>query len=309
MADRLPPHSARAPSSSVQPSAPVAFLSYAHEESTIAKAFRDALGACGLRIIIDVEHAVPGEDIVEFARRSIRAADVTICLVSTASLSSTWVVFEAVSTLQREHIDPEARLIACATDRTFFDHECRLRITKSVGDRLTQIDTLLLEYLKQQLDFADLASERSRLISMRASLGEVLAHCRNSLTLELREDNLVECATKVADHIRRLRGLQPSRGDPRDIRARAEELRRHLWEGRTEDALDRMLDFVREFSDRAKHVRDVTSLSNTLRRIDRAEKEGRVAFAAAEEQRQPTIYKLLELIDEIEVYPQLPVAS
>ena len=98
------------------------------------------------------------------------------------------------------------------------------------------------------------------------------------------------------------------RSDPRDIRVRVDELRQHIWDGRTDDALDRLLDFVREFSDVSKHVRDATFLANTLRRIEKAEKAG-LTFDAAEQQRQPTIYKLLELIDEIEVNPQLPMAS
>jgi len=97
--------------------------------------------------------------------------------------------------------------------------------------------------------------------------------------------------------------------DPRDIRARAEELRRFLWDGRTDDALDRMLDFVVEFSDLPKKLRDATLISNSLRRIEQAEADRRVTFTAAEKQRQPLIYKLLELIDEIEIDPRLPMAS
>ena len=146
-------------------------------------------------------------------------------------------------------------------------------------------------------------------MSMRASLGQLLTRLRQNLTLTLEPGTLQQAAARVADYIRELRGQPPSRTDPRDIRARAEELRRHLADGRTDDALERMLDYVREFSDTPKHVRDATFLSNTLRRIDRAEKEDGLNFGAAEKQRQPTIYKLLELIDEIELYPQLPVAS
>jgi hypothetical protein len=58
-----------------------------------------------------------------------------------------------------------------------------------------------------------------------------------------------------------------------------------------------------------KDVRDATLVANTLRRIERLEKEGNLPFSEAEEQRQPTIYRFLELIDEIEIRPHLPLAS
>ena len=309
MVDRISQQRARASAVAGSPTVPVVFLSYTHAESAIALSFREALASSGLHIIIDVEHLKPGEDIAEFARRSVRAADATVCLVSAEGLSSAWVVFEAVTTLHKEHANPAARLIACATDAAFFDPTFRLQVTKSIDGQLAKINELLVKYLAEELDMTDLSMERSRLMGMRANLGDVLARLRNSLTLPLEPDTLKGVATRVADYVRDLCGQLPSRTDPRDIRARAEELRRHLWEGRTDDALDRMLDFVREFSDVPKHVRDATFLSNTLRRIERMEKDGALLFSAAEEQRQPTIYKLLELIDEIEVYPQLPVAS
>ena len=285
--------------------APKVFLSYAHVEMEIALAFREALSSCGIDILMDVDHLKPGDDITQFARQSVKVADATLCIVSAASLSSAWVVFEAVTTLHKEASNPESRLIACATDESFFDPEIRIQVTREIDKKVTGINQLIPEYLAKELDFADLSLERSRLLSMRNTLGDVLVRLRNSLTLPLKTETLADTAARVADHIRGLRGQPPSRTDPRDIRARAEELRRYLWDDRTDDALDRLLDFVREFSDEPKFVRDAISLANTLRRIDRAEKEKGLAFEAAEGQRQPTIYKLLVLIDEIEVHPQL----
>ena len=307
--DRVYPQHGGSPAPTRPAPAPVAFLSYAHTESQIALRFREALASHGLTILIDIEHLKLGEDISDFARRAVRAADATICVVSAASLSSAWVVFEAVTTLHKEYANPNALLIACATDDAFFAPDFRLAVTRSIDERLATINQLLAQYLKEQLDMNDLSMERSRLLTMRATLGDILARLRNSLTLKLTAETLIATAMRIADHIRELRGQPPSRSDPRDIRARAEELRRHMWDGRTDDALDRMLDFVREFSDLPKHVRDATFLANTLRRIEKAEKEAGLAFSAAEEQRQPTIYKLLELIDEIELHPSLPLAS
>ena len=290
-------------------SIPKVFLWYAHAEHEIAELFREALGSRGLAVVMDSDHLKPSENITDFIRGSIRTSEATVCIVSTASLTSAWVVFEAVSTLHKEHTNPATRLIACATDSAFFDPGFRLDVTRSLDEQLETLNGLVMESLAKQLDLTDLVAERSRLLTMRNTLGDVLARLKSNLTLTLTRENVLTCATRVADYVRELHGQQPERMDVRDIRRRAEELRQHLWDGRTEDALQRMLDFVREFSNLPKHVRDATSIANTLRRVERAEKDDDLPFGEAEKQRQPAIYRLLELIDEIEIAPQLPVAS
>jgi hypothetical protein len=260
-------------------------------------------------VLVDFVDLKPGASITDFIRSSVSAADAVICIVSAQSLSSAWVVFEAVSALHNEHANRKDQLIACAADQTWLLPECRLDLTTRIDDRIGELDGLLTEYLSKRLNFNDLSAERSRLIDMRDGLGDLLSRLRESYTIPLTADDVVESATQIADYLRELRGQAPSRTDPRNIRARAGELRSQLWNGRTDEALDRLLDLVTDFSDTPKHIRDATLIANTLRRIERAESEGRLPFAEAEAQRQPTIYKFLELIDEIELRPQLPLAS
>jgi len=300
------------PASPALSTSPIAFLSYSHTEKAIARAFRDALASRGLQVLFDDDHLKPGEDISDFARRSVRAADATVCVISKTSLLSAWVVFEAVSTLHREQADSKTRLIACATDHSYFAPGFHLEATRSIEERLSEIDRLVPEYLARKMDFQDLSVQRSRLMKMRDSLGDVLLKLRESLTLDLELANVVEIATRVADHIRNLRGQAPSRVDPRDVRERAEQLRELLLSARTDDALRQTFDFATDFSDGAKRVkyrRDVTFIGNTLRRIDMLAEKTSLSLGDAEAQRQPAIYKLLELIDDIELHPDLPVAS
>src|SRR5436190_4127175 len=146
--------------SSVRPAgAPRVFLSYAHAESELALAFREALSSCGLDILIDVDHLKPGDDITQFARQSVRTADATVCIVSAASLASAWVVFEAVTTLHKEDANPDAKLIACATDESFFDPEIRIKVTKLLDTKVASINQLLAEYVAKELDLNDLSIE------------------------------------------------------------------------------------------------------------------------------------------------------
>jgi hypothetical protein len=305
MTDRVPGQAAWPVRAS---GAPVAFLSYAHAESELALAFRDALRGCGLSIIIDVDHLTPQEDIAAFARRAVRAADATVCLVSTASLSSAWVVLEAITTLHKEEAVAAARFIACASDDTFMDPDLRMRLTRTIDEHLERNQARFLEHFKAKLDIRDLSLEHDRLTSMRANLGEIIARLRNSLTLTINRETMASLAARVADHIRATQGLKPSRQDPRDICARAAEVRRYVCDGQTDDAIDRMLDFVREFSDDPSHLRVAISLSYLLRKIGRVEEEKKLTLGAAE-QEQDVIIKLLALIDTIELEPRLPMAS
>lgn len=309
MADSHPQQRALSVVSTRTLAEPVVFLSYSHAEAPIALEFAQALASRGLRLLVDTTQLKPGEDIYEFARRSVREADATVCIVSRTSLSSSWVVLEALTAIQKELSTPQSRLIACATDQTFFNLDLRLELTKSIDERLLEIKKLLAQYLDDDLDMTDLSAERSRLIKMRASLGDILARLRDSLTLLVTEANLLESATRVADHIRELRGQPPSRNDPRDIRARAEELRDLVSNAQTDEALDRLLDFIREFSDLPKTLREATLVANTLRRVEKAVRDTGLSYAQAEMQRQPMILKMLELIDEVEINPQLPLAS
>ena len=85
----------------------------------MALALRGALSACGLEVIIDTKNLAPGEDLVNFARSSVRRADATICVISTTSLSSAWVTRCVTATmgLGRRHCRRLFRLYIDAHER------------------------------------------------------------------------------------------------------------------------------------------------------------------------------------------------
>jgi TIR domain len=299
------------------PAAPTVFLSYAHAEQGVANELCRALGSNGLFVLIDTEMLRPGEDIAGFGRRMVKRADATVCLVSSVSLESMWVVFEASTALEHEYDNPSARLIACSTDRCFLEDTFHLTIASKLDERIASLKAILREHFEKGLGVEDLGQKHDRLINMRESLGAILARLRNSLTLELDRDDrngIVQAAIRIADHVRALKGQQPSRSDPRDIRARAQTLRDSLVDylvlDDTDTSLGQVLQFAQEYSlsDRTR-VRNGISYVNTLRRIERLEREGKLSIGEAEELRQRMLVKLLELIDEIEANPQLPLAS
>jgi hypothetical protein len=292
--------------------APTVFLSYARAEGDVAAELHRALASSGLFVLIDTETLRPAEDIADFGRRMIRQADATVCLVSTVSLQSAWVVFEASTALENERYNPTARLIACSTDRCFLEDTFHLALARTVDERIAALTITLRKQLDQRLGIDELSREHDRLLRMRESLGAILARLRNSLTLHFDRgdrDAITDAARRIADHVRDLKGQAPSRSDPRDIRARAQALRDSLADylvvEDTDTALGQVLQFAQEFSTDERRALAI-SYVNTLRRIERLERERKISFNEAEARREPTIVNVVKLIDAIEAHPQLP---
>jgi hypothetical protein len=61
--------------------------------------------------------------------------------------------------------------------------------TKEIDERIREIDGLLPRYAEEKLDPVELNSEKSRLFKLRNSLGEILFHLKEHLTLDLRGES------------------------------------------------------------------------------------------------------------------------
>ena len=200
---QLEEESASAPTVAVGPSGSACdvFISYSHTESAVATRLRDFFRSQGLRVIIDADDLAPGGSIVDFIRRSVKAATATVVIVSAASLMSAWVMLEVVTSMTAEDLDVGTRLIACSTDQRFFEPEFRLQVTKEIDARLAVLDGLLREYGAKHLDITDIATEQVRLSRMRADLGGVLDRLRTTLTLRIDGDAFEGSASKIAKHL------------------------------------------------------------------------------------------------------------
>jgi hypothetical protein len=64
-----------------------------------------------------------------------------------------------------------------------------LECTRQIDERLRRIEELLAEYVASTIDPADLNEERSRLYHLRNSLGTILARFKDSLSLDMREED------------------------------------------------------------------------------------------------------------------------
>ena len=180
----------------------VVFLSYNHSDSEIAKKLKVALEQSGIGVQIDSENMQAGEKISHFIHRSIHDSNITLSLISNRSLLSAWVAMETTLTFYHEKSLRKKRFIACYIDDDFFQTDFRLRATKQIDAKISEIDKQLPKYSEAKIDTIDLNDEKTRLHRQRSNLGDFLARLKKSLTLDIRDENFEESVTKIITTIK-----------------------------------------------------------------------------------------------------------
>ena len=301
MAEPLAFQLARPTAATQQSAGPSVFLSYAHADAPLAFSLRDALKRHRIEVIVDATHIPVAGSIAKFARDSVRDSNATVCIISTNSLISTWVFFEAIATLQKEYLG-SGRLICCAIDQRYLDPVFRFEVIAQLKLAVGQYDRLLQDCIADRLEACEVSAERSRLIRLINGLGGLLQRLRETYTLPLTVDSLEETAAKVADHILGIKR------DARGIRARAAELRSLFGDDQLAEAAIRTLDYAKDFSNRGEHHSRAVALKRTLRLIGERQAAG-LAADDAEKEREAAIVQFMGLIDEIEETARFSFAS
>lgn len=180
------------------------FICCGHADTAAAVQLSEVLQSRNIGVVADATHRAASESITDFVRRSIAETTATVLIVSTASLSSEWAIFEVISAIGRQELDVSRRLIACSTDDGFTRPEFRLDITETIDDRLSELDKLIADYLLRRLDLTDLSAERTRLLKMKGNLGDVLDRLKATPTLSLEPGSFDSTTARVVDHILQL---------------------------------------------------------------------------------------------------------
>ncbi len=181
---------------------PRAFISYNHDDTAAAQRVKKLLEKNGVEVIIDADSMLAGEHIGEFIRRSILDSDVVVSIISSRSLNSAWVASETIGSINRNKWGEEVTLIACYLDDEWFQPEFRLKCTDKIDERLKRIEQLIPEYATKKLDSSDLNDEKTRLYDLRNNLGTILAAFKDSLCLDMRDDQFEESGRRLVSAIR-----------------------------------------------------------------------------------------------------------
>jgi predicted ribosome quality control (RQC) complex YloA/Tae2 family protein len=118
----------------------------------------------------------------------VRNTHFTISLVSTKSLQSTWIAVETISTFIHEDISLKKKFIACYIDEDFFQPEFTLKIIDEVDKQIKNNNDLISKYHEKILDTRDINNQNTRLYLLRNNLDEIVRRLRESLCLDIREN-------------------------------------------------------------------------------------------------------------------------
>ncbi|WP_162458989.1 TIR domain-containing protein [Desulfosarcina ovata] len=188
---------------------PTVFISYNHGDSDVAQKLKKTLEQNGIAVRIDSEAMKAGEDIKSFIERSIEETTITLSIVSNNSLLSAWVAMETINTFYLEKFKRDKKLTACYLDDDFFKPRFRLEATQKIDAKIQEIDELIPEYIENKLDTIDLNNEKSRLHQLRNNLGEILLRLKETLTLDIRNDQYDKSLSRIIETI-----TSPSRVSP-----------------------------------------------------------------------------------------------
>ena len=281
------------------------FISYNHADADTAQSIKRVLQERGIDVHIDAAEMQPGEDIRAFITRSIRATSCTFCLISQRSLLSGWVGLESMLALTARELWSDRLFVAGYLDTDFFDLGFRLDATRRIDERIAEIDQLMLEYLARQLDTIDLNAERTRALDLRAqprpdSRGAARQPLpRSAPGRARRQHRPVQRRLVAARNARRGSRARPVMIESNNVLRRSDHIRELIANNELTEAVKKLMDFVRDFSENRRDLDQVTFISADLRELKSAARRERITFAAERKFRNSIIFKSLELMNTV----------
>jgi hypothetical protein len=98
-------------------------------------------------------------------------------------------------------------------------------------------------------------------------------------------------------------------GAANDLAARAGEVQELVGDDRIVDAIKRLMDLLRDFSDNRELVQEVIVLSAKYKRLEKAERQRTLTYDELERQRTPMLFQVLQIVDQVSEQPRVPAAS
>ena len=177
------------------------FISYNHKDQEISFKLKNALKSNGIDVIIDADSMQAGDAIKEFIEESIANSNITLSVISNASLLSGWVGMETINTFFAVKINKDRKFIACFLDDDFFNKEFTLKAVDKIDQDISEIENLMSEYSEKKLDTGDLNAEKTRLYDLRNNLDKIIGKLRGSLCIDIRGEQFEQNLPKILEAI------------------------------------------------------------------------------------------------------------
>jgi len=173
------------------------FISYNHHDAEVANQLKEKLVQSGLKVIIDSESMLAGQDIKEFIQQSVAATDATVSVVSKNSLLSSWVGMETVNTFYHQQTMEGKKFIACFVENGFLSHSFTEEALQTISSQLKEIEAARTQRMTEGHDTRDLNNEYTRLKELSNNFDGIIAHLRESLCIDIAGRNLTDNYEKI----------------------------------------------------------------------------------------------------------------
>ena len=138
------------------------FISYYHKDKDTANKIEHELKKEGFKVIIDDIDMKTGDNIEAFIKKCIRESEVTLLIVSSNSLSSTWVALEIIYS-QYESDIRDRHFMPCIIDYSIFDPEFPDKTLDKLKKEIKFIDERINKRTINRDGIEDIQNERTRL--------------------------------------------------------------------------------------------------------------------------------------------------
>ncbi|WP_149304897.1 toll/interleukin-1 receptor domain-containing protein [Pareuzebyella sediminis] len=180
---------------------PKVFISYNHRDVDIAMMIKNALDKAKIPVIIDRVDMKPGQAITNFIENSLKEASVVISIVSNNSLASAWVARESNDTFLLQTYENK-RFFACYLDEDFFQEDYTLKTVAKIDKRIKKLQKIIRQHDTAGIDSRDLNEQKTRLMTLRNSLDNIIGRLRNSLCLDVRKRDFDASMKKIITEIK-----------------------------------------------------------------------------------------------------------
>ena len=176
------------------------FISYNHRDKEIAIKIKEYLEQRGISVTIDFAVLGAGYDIKEFIEDSIRKNDVTLSLVSTNSLLSTWVALESINSLIVQKLT-DKKFIAVYIDNSFFSRNFVDIALDKVDIEISDIKKIVNNRLEQGRNINDLQNELERYSDLKHHLPKIVQRLKETLSVNISDNEFENGMNKIISTI------------------------------------------------------------------------------------------------------------
>ncbi|MBK8558051.1 MAG: toll/interleukin-1 receptor domain-containing protein [Lewinellaceae bacterium] len=172
------------------------FISYNHQDRSVAEKIQEFLTQKGITVAIDFQNMAVGQNIGTFILDQIKHNQAVLSLVSKNSLRSGWVGLES-DLAQYSQLLNDKKFIPVMIDQGVFDGDFFFQIIEETDAKLKDLDGKIEKAKQLGIGYAQFETQRSRLHEQRNNLDKIFAHFQGVLIADISDGNFDSGMTSV----------------------------------------------------------------------------------------------------------------